>query len=49
MPCTSDGSMEASRRAASTAWVASLSSERPEAFENSVAPIPVIATFPAKV
>jgi len=40
--------MEASRRAASTASAASRSSDRPEAFENSVAPIPVIAAFPAK-
>ena len=39
--------MPASRIAASTASVARDSSERPEALENSVAPIPQTATFPA--
>ena len=48
IPWTSDGSMPASRRAASTASVASRSSDRPDALENSVAPIPATATWPAK-
>ena len=40
IPCTSDGAMSASARAAATASTAKRSSERPESLENSVAPIP---------
>ena len=46
MPSTSDGSMPASRRARSTASTASRSSLRPDALENSVAPMPAMAVLP---
>jgi len=49
MPCTSSGAMEASSRAVATASTARRSSERPDSLENSVAPIPAMATRPAKV
>src|ERR1700722_15926205 len=48
MPPTSAGSMPASRSAASTASVANRSSDRPDALEKSVAPMPVISTRPEK-
>ena len=49
IPCTSDGAMPASCSAAATASTARRSSERPESFENSVAPMPAIAVAPEKV
>ena len=48
IPCTSPGAMPASFRARSTASVARRSSERPESLENSVAPMPAMATWPEK-
>ena len=47
MPCTSAGARPASFSARSTASTARRSSERPEALENSVAPMPAMATRPA--
>ena len=49
IPCTSDGATPASCKAAATASTARRSSERPESFENSVAPMPAIAVVPEKV
>jgi hypothetical protein len=43
-PCTSLGAIPASARARPTASTARRSSERPDSFENSVAPMPTIAT-----
>ena len=45
-PSTSAGVRPASAIAARTASAASRSSERPESFENSVAPMPTIAARP---
>ena len=47
MPSTSAGSSPASAMAAVTASQASWSSLRPDALENSVAPMPTIAAAPA--
>jgi hypothetical protein len=45
MPSTSEGFRPASSSAAFTASAASWSSERPEFLENSVCPMPTIATL----
>src|SRR4051812_35766229 len=47
-PSISLGLMPASSHAASTACTASISSERPESFEKSVAPMPAMAVFPER-
>src|SRR5438309_1215328 len=47
MPSTSAGARPASSRAAFTASVAMRISVRPESLENSVAPMPATAAFPA--
>ena len=49
IPETSLGWIPASSIAALTASTARRSSERPEFFENSVAPMPTIAVLPAKL
>ncbi len=49
MPSTSEGRRPASAIAAETASHASCSSLRPEALENSVAPIPTIALAPVRL